>query len=101
MEGPEVGSQIVTSSGVIGDSGLAVAVYGVQWTSGSTAGNLTLKNGTGASGPALIGPLAGTISTNVMNPLVNAGIVFPLGCFASFDANVTTATIYYRQIKTA
>jgi hypothetical protein len=100
--GPEIGFKFLSASGVVGDSGKPIAVYGYSIKSGGTAGVLTFFNGT--TSLAATGSFAwdetGTINVSKSFPL-GCGVVMPLGCFASFDGGVTTATVLYRQVRTS
>jgi hypothetical protein len=92
-------SKTITTSGVIGDSGQPQILYGFTVKSGGTAGVLTVKNGSSATGTAIFGP-TGTVNQEIL-------FVFPIGTllgsgiYASFDANVTGATVFFKQLLTA
>lgn len=100
--GPEIGFKLFAASGSIGDVGKPVAIYGYNIKSGGTAGVLTIFNGT--SSVAGAGTFAwdetGTINVSKSFPL-GCGVVLPAGGYASFDAGVTGATIFYRQTRTS
>lgn len=100
--GPEIGFQTLTTSAVVGVSGKPVAIYGYSIKSGGTAGVMSIFNGTSsvAGAGALAWDETGTISVSRSFPM-GCGIVLPNGCFASFDANVTGATVFYRQVRTS
>lgn len=96
LPSPEVGYKVFTASGAFGDSGKAQAVYAVQMLSGGTAAVPCLYDGTSSLGTGAY-PIQGTISVWVQsNP--SAGIVFPSGCFVSFDSNTTKVIVYGRQV---
>lgn len=97
--GPEVGIQVLTASGIIGDSGKPQALYGYAFKSGGTAGVITFFNGTSSLGTAFFDH-TGLISSTVIQPL-NGGWVFPNGLFASTDGNVTRITAFFRQTRTS
>lgn len=94
--GPEVGRVVITTSGVVGDSGKPQALYGYAFKSSGTAGVLSLFNGTSSLG-SIVWDDTGIISTTKVVPL-GAGIVFSSGLAASFDGNVTKATFFVRQV---
>lgn len=99
--GPEVGFTRLTTSGIVGVSGKAVAIYGYNLKSGGTAGVLTIFNGTSsvAGAGTFAWDATGAINLSQGN-MFGFGIVCPLGAFASFDAGVTGATVFYRQVQT-
>lgn len=100
IEGPEPGYKILAASGVVGDSGKPQAVYGYAFKSGGTAGVVTFFNGsTGAAPSTAVFDDSGIISLSKVVGL-GAGIVFPSGVYASFDGNVTTLTVFCRQVRT-
>lgn len=93
----EVGITVLTSSGVVNDSGKPQRLYGYCFKSGGTAGVLTLFNGTSSVSPATLGwDHTGLISSTVIQPLAS-GIVFSKGLYASFDGNVSSATFWVSQ----
>lgn len=92
----EVGYQRLSASGVIGDSGKPIALYGIIFKSGGTAGNPTFANGTAASNTAVF-DLTGTINQTTVASL-SGGIVFPLGLNVTVDGNTSYVVCYYRQI---
>lgn len=100
--GPEIGYSALAASAVLGTSGKPVAIYGYNIKSGGTAGVLTIFNGT--SSVAGAGTFAwdetGAINVSRSFPL-GCGIVLPLGAFISFDAGVTSAAVFYRQVRTS
>ncbi len=74
-------------------SGVPVVVYGVNIVSGAGGfGRLILRNGTTTGGTAVI-TIDGTASKGTLFDFGGAGVVFPAGCFADMDANVTTFTV--------
>lgn len=96
--GPEVGLQVLTASGIIGDSGKPQALYGYAFKSGGTAGTLTWFNGTSSLGTAVFDH-TGLINSTVIQPL-NGGWMFPSGLFASTDGNITRISAFIRQART-
>ena len=88
------GTQVLTTSGVVGASGKPTRVFCVHIVSAGTAGNATLKDGTTTAGTASAAFLA-TINTGTTFTAEGTGIYFPNGCFASFDANVTRCVVTY------
>lgn len=88
------GTQILTTSGVVGVSGKPTRVFCVHIVSAGTAGNATLKDGTTTDGTASATYLA-TINTGTTFPAEGTGIYFPNGCYASFDANVSRCVVTY------
>jgi len=87
----------LAASGTVGDSGKAVDIVGYSIKSGSTAGNIYILNGTSLSAPLLWADQARATSAEQ-----TISIPFrtrcPLGCYVSFDNNVTACTIFYQQV---
>lgn len=91
------GYKVIAADGVLGTSGAASIVYGVNIISDGTAGVVILRNGTTVSGTAVL-TLTGTASKGVYFDFA-AGVVFPDGCFVDIDVHVTpSCTIIYEQI---
>jgi len=99
--GPEIGFVKLTSSGVVGDSGKAQALYGYAFQSDGTVGVISFFNGTSSVSPStLVFNDTGVVNVTKVVPL-NCGVVFPNGLFASFDSHVTPyATLFVRQVLT-
>jgi hypothetical protein len=96
--GPEVSYQVYASSGVANTSGKPQALYKAAFLSGGSAGTLSLFDGTSSLG-TFVYAITGTASAWTQeNPGV--GLVFPNGLFVSFDANVSKATTWARQVLT-
>lgn len=93
------GYKVISADGVLGDSGKAVAVYGMNIISGGTAGVVILRDGATVGSTSVIQEV-GTISVGKSIGYY-VGVVFPNGCFVDIDANVTQVTLFYEQIKTA
>lgn len=95
MAGTNSGFQALSGSAAIGTSGKAVTIHGVNFVSGAP-GLVILRNGTSASGTAIINQLgtAGVGTTFTYEP----GIVFPAGCYADIDGNVSQATVWYEKV---
>lgn len=94
--------QVLAASGVVGDSGKPIDVFGINVLSGGTAAAPYLKNGTGVSSPTVqqVGPC--TVSAPNSFGMAGGGtsVRFQNGCYVSFDANTTNVTIYYIQALT-
>jgi hypothetical protein len=81
----------LTADGAVITSGLPVRVYSVTWLSGTTAGYVGLRNGTGTSAD-LDFYLDGTASkTKTEN--FEGGKLFPAGCYCDIDANVSWVSL--------
>lgn len=89
--------QRATADAAISASGVPVIVYGVNMVSGATAGVLILRNGTSASATAVI-QVNGVISQGVTKTFGKDGVVFPSGCFADLDTNVTQYTVFFEKV---
>lgn len=88
------GFQRITVSGVISDSGKPILIAGYCVESGATAAQPVFKNGTAVASPNVF--TAGPIIVSQGNVLsLPLPVMFPLGCFVSFDANTTAVTAFY------
>lgn len=90
-----VGYQRITADAQIGTG--PVAIYGLNIISGGSASTLALRNGTSVAGTIIIQE-TGAVSQGSSFSYGGKGIVFPDGCFADADANISAATIWYRQL---
>lgn len=91
-----VGFQRITGDAQIGSG--PVAIFGINLISGGSASTLALKNGTDTTGTIVIQE-KGTASQGVSFSYGGNGIVFPSGCFADADANISAATIWYQTLS--
>ena len=87
------GTQRVTADLAVGTSGKPIRVFCVHLISGGTASTLTLYNGTSASGTAYI-QVDGVASQGVTINF-SGGMLFPAGCFADVDANISYAMVTF------
>lgn len=95
--GPEVSYQASTTSGVVNDAGKPQALYRLTFKSGSTAGVVTLFDGTSSLG-TYVYDITGIISSTVVdNPGI--GLVFPHGLYVSLDGNTTKYATWARQVQ--
>lgn len=85
------GTVRVTADAAVLTSGSAVRVFSVNLVSGGSASTLTLKNGTSTSGTAFE-QIDGIASQSVTKNYAG-GLLFPAGCFADADANISFATL--------
>jgi hypothetical protein len=92
--------QRLSTSGVVGDSGKAIDVLGYSIKSGGTAGNISLFNSTAAG--AATGTFAWADQARAVSIEQTIPLSFPirlgLGCYVSFDGNVSAVTVFYRQM---
>jgi len=88
----------ITADAAIGISGKPIIVYHVSIKSGGTASVLSLCDGT-AAGTELMS-LEGTADKGKEFDF-GEGVLFPAGCFADKDANLTYATIWYNVVSTS
>lgn len=93
------GTTRITADSVIGQSGKPTRVYWVSLVSGVSASTLTLRNGTGGSDTAY-DQIDGTASQSVTKNYAG-GILFPAGCYADVDANVSYVTVGHMQNSNA
>lgn len=87
------GIQRLTADGVVGTSGKPIRVYEVTWLSGTTAGYVGLRNGTGTASD-LQYYCDGTASKSKTESF-NEGLLFPDGCYCDVDANVTWVVVTF------
>lgn len=87
------GTQRVTADIAVGTSGKPIRVFSVSLVSGVSASTLTLRNGTSASDTAF-DQVDGTASQSVTKNYAG-GRLFPAGCFADVDANISYAVFSY------
>lgn len=92
------GSQALVSGtdAVVGTSGKPIRVFCINFLSGATAGVVILRNGTSASGTVFVTE-NGVISSGKTIQYGQTGILFPSGCFADVDTNVTGGVISFSQ----
>jgi len=81
----------ITADSAVSTSGKPIRVFCVNLISGGSASTLTLKNGTSTSGTAY-DQIDGTASQSVTKNYAG-GLLFPGGCYADADANISYATI--------
>jgi hypothetical protein len=87
------GAQRLTSSGVVSDSGKPVLVCGYGVESGSSATLPYFCDGTTNASPLFVaGP--NTVSQGNIKDLAMP-VMFPSGCYVSFDTNTTAVTVFY------
>ena len=88
------GFQRLTASGVVSDSGKPILIYGYSLESGAALANPTIVDGSSLSGSHFtkFGATVASTSNVISLPFP---IMFPLGCYVSFDANTTAITIFY------
>lgn len=95
------GYQRLTSSGVVSDAGKAILITGYGVESGSTAAQPYFNNGGALAGSDIAfrpGPI--TVSQGNVNAF-NLPVMFPKGCYISFDANTTAVTAFFVLQATA
>lgn len=88
------GFQRLTTSGVVSDSGKPIIISGVSIESGGTLAVPTLFDGTAATGSHAVKLGSSIVSTANVIP-INIPLMFPLGCYVSFDANTTAVTVFF------
>ena len=86
-----VGTQRVTADIAIGRSGQPCRIFCVHLVSGASASTLNLRNGTSASG-TIQAQIDGTALRSATVSFAG-GMLFPLGCFADVDANISFASV--------
>lgn len=96
--GPEISYQILTTSGVVNDSGKAQALYGFAINSAGTSAVPAFFDGTTSLGTFVFNQTGVASGTEMLWPSI--GLVFPKGLYVSFDANTTKVTTWCRQVLT-
>lgn len=87
------GSQRLTSSGAISDSGKPILIAGYSILSSATAAVPYFLNGTSTSSINFrAGPTTGSVASTISLPLP---LMMPSGCYVSFDANTSEITVFY------
>lgn len=89
----------LSASGIVGDSGKPIDVIGYTIKSGATAGVVSVMNGTVQTAPLAWNDQARQVSTEQSVALAYP-IRLALGCYVSFDSNVSACTVFYRQMLT-
>ena len=82
----------LTGSGVISDSGKPILIAGYSLLSGATAATPYFLDGTPTSTIAFRGQGLASTGSVVSIPMP---VMFPTGCYVSFDANTTEITVFY------
>jgi len=86
----------LTASGTVSDAGKPVLICGYGVESGATAAQPYINNGGALAGSTVIfrpGPI--TVSQGNVNVPAVLPVMFPNGCWVSFDANTTAVTMFY------
>lgn len=89
------GTTKITADGVVGQSGKPTRIYSVSLVSGGSASTLALYSGT-STGGTLLDQVDGTASQSVTKNYAG-GLLFPAGCFADVDSNVSYVTFGHMQ----
>jgi len=89
----------LSASGIVGDSGKAIDIVGYTIKSGGTAGVISIMNGALQTSPNAWNDTARAVSQEQSIALAYP-VRLALGCYVSFDSNVSAATIFYRQMLT-
>lgn len=100
MWGQIPGNSVITTSGVLGNSGKPKRVFFVSIVpEAATAGVLALYNGTGTGDDKFVGDLVAPAGTGALFDLGDKGIRFDKGCYVSCGATsgVSYAVIVYQE----
>ena len=87
------GTKRFTADGVVGPSGGNIRVYNATWLSGTTAGDLTLRQGTTTAGDIWVQETGLLSKTETIN--FEGGMLFTNGCYVDLDANTTAVVISF------
>lgn len=93
------GSSRATTDSVIGTSGVPIRLFAANVAvTGTVAGNLVLRNGTGTDGTIWVTEESkrGTQAANLTFFYGEQGILFSSGLFYDHDAAFTSVTFQYR-----
>jgi hypothetical protein len=90
------GATRLAASADVSDAGKPVLICGYGVESGATAAQPYFNNGTAAvPGTTVFRPGPITASQGNISPLAAVPVMFPTGCYVSFDANTTAVTVFY------
>lgn len=90
------GYKRLTASGTVSDAGKPILVCGYEVTSGATAAVPYMNNGSALSGSdTVFRPGPNTVSQGNIGVPSILPVMFPNGCWVSFDANTTAVTVFY------
>lgn len=92
------GPSRVTADAVVGVSGKPTRVFSIELISGSSASTLTMRNGT-TTGGTTWAQVDGTANQSVTKNWAG-GLLFPSGCFADVDANISYVVISFTTDST-
>lgn len=93
-----VGSQRLTTDGVIGVSGKPVRIYNVEMLNDASVGELVIRDGTTDSGTIYIKKNGVVIAdTDTFN--WEGGFFFPNGAFFDKDANTVAVVVNFEQVQ--
>jgi len=91
-----VGAVRLVASGNVSDAGKPVLISGYGVESGGTAAQPFFNNGTAAvPGTTVFMPGPITVSQGNVKKLACYPVMFPTGCYVSFDANTTAVSVFY------
>lgn len=95
----KVGYHVRTTDGVIGTSGTPKDIFGYTFLSGGGgAGAIDFHDGTGTTGTKVIAA-TGTTSKTTTVDFGGVGVRFVSGCYINLDANVTSLTVFYKEVQ--
>ncbi len=89
------GYKRLSASGTVSDAGKPILIAGYSILSGSTAAVPYFNEGAALSGSSIAfrpGPVTVSVGNTISLPLP---VMFPTGCYVSFDANTTEVTVFY------
>ena len=96
-----VGTVLKTASGSVPISGVTkvtaneIRVYTIHIISGATAGQVKLYNGTDINGNLFAHATCPVVSSGNTFDFGTNGLLFPNGCYALLDSNVTSVTFMF------
>ena len=85
--------RVAADTSLTGTTARPVRVYNASWISGTTAGDLTLRNGTDTTGAVWVMEVGVASHSDSIN--FEDGLLFPGGCFVDLDANTTAVVIEF------
>lgn len=90
------GKQRLTTSGVVSDSGKPILIAGYGIESGATAASPFFAEGAAAPATGNTGFRPGPVTASQGNVVsLPLPVMFPTGCYVSFDANTTAVTVFH------
>lgn len=95
-------AQRITADALVGTSGNVTLVYAITLLNGTSATDISLRNGTGTGGAILWKlaiPSGATAETDSRSIAFDKPILFSLGCYADMTGTSAVAYVAYEDIN--